>query len=309
MAFMVCFLYIAIMKIAVTGANGFIGRRILESLLNDGCFPDLKIAGISGHPDAYPRSGYSFRVIDMTQGDSLSGCLDSLNPDVIINTTGISVMGRCESDPGYACALNADAVQVMASWCAGHGARLVQISTDTVFSGREKVFHKEDDGYSPLNVYGRTKVQAEEIILRTCTDYAILRVVLVYGRPLEGQHGNIVRLVMDRLSAGETVNIVDDQWRTPTYVGDVAWMAVRAALSRVSGIWHVCGRECLSIYEMACKVASICGLDSSLIHPVHTDPSDTGFERPVYGLLDISKAERDFGFAPVSFERGVLLSV
>jgi len=295
-------------KILVTGANGFIGRQILIHLaetVREGSA--MEIIAASAHGDAYPSAGYSFHKVDQTDSRCLRNALDLLKPDVIINTAAISIMSACESDPEYAFKLNAVSVEEMSRWCASNGARIVQISTDTVFSSDTGYFHKEEDPPSPPNVYGRTKAEAERAIISLCDNYAILRVVLVYGRPLPGQHGNIVKLVMDKLSDGQPVNIVDDQWRTPTYVGDVARMAERAALVRESGVWHICSRECLSIYEMALRTASVCKLDSSLIKPVHTDVSETGFMRPKYGLLDISKAERDFGFDPVSLEEGISL--
>lgn len=181
------------------------------------------MAGVSLHEDiAGSSENYEYFCADLTDSGATIRLPDDFKPDVIINTAAVSVIAKCESDPDYAKKLNVDLVATLTDWCNRSNARLVHISTDTVFSGKEKIFHKETDAVSPPNVYGRTKADTENIIISKCRSYAIARVVLVYGKPLEGQHGNIAKLVIDKLKSGETVNIVDDQWRTPSYVEDVA---------------------------------------------------------------------------------------
>ena len=292
------------MKLLVSGANGFIGRKILDSACAD---RNWEVVAVSQHPDIKPSEGYSFLEADLTDPDSCAGILDRERPDVIVNTAAISVMAKCESDPEYAQRINVGLVETLAGWCAANGARLVQISTDTIFAADKKIFHKEEDSPCPPNTYGRTKAEAEKAILASGCSYAIERVVLVYGRPEAGQHGNIVKLVHDRVLSGQAVNIVDDQWRTPTYVGDVVDAALTLAVMQQSGIWHICGKECLSIYEIALKVADAYGLDKSLINPVKTDEGATGFARPIYGLLDISKAEKELGYCPKTLDEALKL--
>jgi len=277
--------------VLVTGSRGFIGRKIADAFKET---PGVRLVEAPGH-----------ETVDLTDGDALKGFLSSVNPDIVINSAAVSVMSLCESDPKYAQRLNTGAVEIMAGWCARTGSRLIQISTDTVFGGQEKVFHKEEDAVSPPNVYGRTKAEAEKLIERLCSNYAIVRVVLVYGDPLPGQHGNFVRLVMDKLANGQTINAVNDQWRTPTYVLDVAKAVKQLSGINENGIWHVCGQECFSIYELALAVAEHCGLDKNLITPTSTQDQDCGFARPKYGLLDISKAQRTLGFVPTPLAEAI----
>lgn len=287
------------MKILITGANGFIGRQVLLKMKNiNGCV----VEGVSFSEDIAPEPGYDFDILDLTDSDRLMSKLNHSKPDVIINTAAISAMAQCEENPAYAKQLNTDMPGNLAAWCRENSARLVHISTDTVFSGREKRFHSEDETVSPPNVYGATKAEAERLIQERCSDYAIIRVVLVYGVPLPRQHGNIVKLVYDKLSANESVKIVNDQWRTPTFVQDVADATAILSTSALKGIWHICGKECFSIYEIACKVAEAYGFDRNLIMPISTDNQGCSFERPQYGLLDISKAEKDLNFKPLSLD-------
>ena len=84
-----------------------------------------------------------------------------------------------------------------------------------------------------------------------CSNYAIVRVVVVYGKALTGQHGNILQLVANRLRKGETIRVVSDQWRTPTFVGDISEGVEKLMFHSSNGIYHICGNECLTIAEIA----------------------------------------------------------
>lgn len=114
-----------------------------------------------------------------------------------------------------------------------------------------------------------------------CGNYAIVRVVVVYGKALPGQHGNILQLVADKLRNGETVRVVSDQWRTPTFVGDISEGVERLMHHPRNGIYHICGSDCVSIAEIAYRVADVLGLDRSLIQPVTTEEMQEATPRPV----------------------------
>ena len=80
------------------------------------------------------------------------------------------------------------------------------------------------------------------MVAKTCSSYAIARVVVVYGKALKGQHGNIVQLVKNRLEAGQEIRVVSDQYRTPTWVQDIA-EGIKLLLDSKNGIYHICGKE------------------------------------------------------------------
>lgn len=91
-----------------------------------------------------------------------------------------------------------------------------------VFDGRSDRLYTEEDLPAPLNYYGVTKYQGEQAVASICRNYAIVRVVVVYGKALPGQHGNVLQLVKNRLEAGQEIRVVADQYRTPTWVEDIA---------------------------------------------------------------------------------------
>ncbi len=133
----------------------------------------------------------------------------------------------------------------------------------------------------------------------TCSSYAIVRVEIVYGKALPGQHGNIVQLVMNRLKAGQEIRVVSDQWRTPTYVGDVSDGVLRLIEHTANGIFHICGDECMTIAEIAYQVADYMKLDRSLIHPTTTEEMNESTPRPRFsGGMSIDKARTMLGYRP-----------
>ena len=160
------------------------------------------------------------------------------------------------------------------------------------------------DTPNPVNYYGKTKRWSEEAIEQACNNYAIVRVEVVYGKPFDGQHGNIVHLVKNRLGNGQGIRVVSDQFRSPTWVEDIA-RAIESLLSdKYQGIYHICGGETLSVADIAYRVAKHFGLDTSLIQPVTTEEMNEATPRPLFSPMKTEKAFREFGYQPSSLEEG-----
>ncbi|RYD93411.1 MAG: NAD-dependent epimerase/dehydratase family protein, partial [Sphingobacteriales bacterium] len=182
-------------------------------------------------------------------------------------------------------------------------AHFTFLSTDFVFDG-EKGFYCEDDPQGPVNYYGETKRRAEELVQNYAGPWAIVRTVLVYGAPRAGR-GNLLTMVADALRAGKPLRIFNDQLRTPTYVEDLVGALARIAIERKTGAWHISGEDALTPYEAAVKTAQFLGLDSSLISPETEHSFAQPARRPPKTGFDISKAKRELGYQPVSFEEGL----
>ena len=203
----------------ILGANGFTGRRILRRLTQR---KEHTLLACSLHPDILPEEGYRFETLDMLDYIATDTLLNDFRPEVIINASALSVVDYCEQHPKEAFAMNVSAVKHLAEYCQAHECRLIHLSTDFVFDGTQTRPYTETDTPNPVNYYGKTKRWGEEAIEQTCNDYAIVRVEVVYGKPLNGQHGNIVHLVKNRLENGQGIRVVADQFRSPTYVEDIA---------------------------------------------------------------------------------------
>ena len=193
----------------------------------------------------------------------------------------------------------------LAECCEAGGSRFIHLSTDFVFGGDTDRPYTEEDIPAPVNYYGYTKLEGEKRIAAVCKDYAIVRVVVVYGASLPGQHGNVLQLVANRLRNNEEVFVVSDQWRTPTFVGDVSQGVEKLINHPQNGIYHLCGSECLTIADIAYRVADVLGLNRSLIRPVTTKEMNEKTPRPRFSGLSIEKASRELGYQPHTLEEGI----
>ena len=288
-------------KILIIGANGFTGRQILNDL---SVHTQYKVTGCSLHPDILPNDAGKYRFIetDIRNEADIKRLFEEVQPDVVINCSALSVPDYCETHHEEAYLTNVTAVSQLAVFCEEYKSRFIHLSTDFVFD--EKInedaglLYTEEDIPAPVNYYVYTKWKGEEKVAETCSSYAIVRVAIVYGRALPGQHGNIVQLVMNRLKAGQEIRVVSDQWRTPPYVGDVSDGVQPMIAHPTNGIFHICGVECMSIAEIAYQVADYMGLDHSLIHPVTTEEMNETTPRPRFSVMSIDKARTMLGYKP-----------
>lgn len=290
------------MKTLIIGANGFTGRRILQQLSLSG---EYELTGCSLHKDIQPADNHRFVQADINNHPAIAQLIGELRPGVVINASALSVPDYCEKHPDEAYATNVSAVANMARCCEQAGSRFIHLSTDFVFDGKKGSLYTEEDTPAPVNYYGRSKYEGELAVAANCSDYANVRVVIVYGKAFPGQHGNILQLVKNRLEAGQEIQVVSDQYRTPTWVQDIAVGVERLMHVSQSGTYHICGGECLSIADIAYRVADYFGLDRSLILPVTTEQMNEATPRPRFSGLSIEKAKRELGYLPHTLEEGM----
>ncbi len=294
-------------KILIIGANGFTGRRMLDDFSSQPAM--YAVTGCSLSEDIRPGNNYRFVQVDIREEAAVQCLFEEARPDVVINASALSVPDYCETHREEAYATNVDAVERIARYCELHGSRFIHLSTDFVFSGhpldQALPLYKETDPADPVNYYGVTKLLGEQRVAEICSSYAIVRVVVVYGKALPGQHGNVLQLVANRLRASEPIRVVSDQWRTPTFVGDISDGVQRLAHHPRNGIYHLCGAECLSIAELAYRVADFLQLDRSLIQPVTTQEMGEVTPRPRFSGLSIEKARLELGYVPCNLETGM----
>lgn len=291
-------------RILIIGANGFTGRRILNDLSVQSYFQTI---GCSLREDIGTNCviNYEFRRTDIRNDDAVKELFKQYRPDIVINTSALSVPDYCETHREEAFLTNVKAVGQLARICENYGSRFIHLSTDFVFEGNVKHLYQETEVPNPVNYYGITKWKSEQEVSQNCSNYAIVRVAIVYGETMPGQHGNIFQLVANRLRKREEIRVVSDQWRTPTFVGDVSKGIELLMNNSQNGIFHIAGKECLTISDIAFRVADFLKLDSSLIHPVTTDEMQETTPRPRFSGLCIDKAQRLLGYQPHSIEEGM----
>ena len=290
-------------RVLVTGANGLLGQAVVRRLVQSQEYDVLATARDDTPRFDHGSCGYA--PLDVTQPDDVAAVFRDFTPNVVVNCAALSDVEACDTNRNEAWAVNARAVKTLAKQCRETGARLVQVSSDFVFNGKRGPYD-ETARPDPVNYYGRTKLAGENAVREAGrSNWAIVRTVLLYGTGQDLSRSNIVLWIVEQLSQHESLHIVDDQHRTPTYVDDLAEGIERLVHFEKTGIYHLSGRELVSVYELACTVAEVFDLDDSLIEPVSSDYFDDAVERPSRTGFITLKAETELGYDPRSLEEGL----
>jgi dTDP-4-dehydrorhamnose reductase len=175
------------------------------------------------------------------------------------------------------------------------------LSTDFIFDG-EKGYYKETDQPNPLSYYGLSKVKSEDILLNSTIDFTIIRTILVYGKVYDMSRTNIVLWVKEILENGKEITIVDDQFRMPTFVDDLALSCKLAIDKRAIGIFHISSTKLMSVYDIVQEVAKVFELDTKLIKSTSSAGLNQKAKRPPKTGFDVSKAITVLGIKLQTFE-------
>ena len=291
------------MKILLTGSNGLLGQKLAALLLHQPGVAVLatsrganKLAGL--HP-ALP-----FAPLDVTAATQVQALLARERPTHVIHTAAMTNVDECELNQAACWTQNVTAVQHLVAACAAQNIHLTHLSTDFVFS-REAGPLAEEAVPAPVNFYGESKLAAERLVQASPGPWAIARTVLVYGTAHDYGRTNLVLWVRDALRAGKPINVVDDQWRTPTLAEDLAQGCWLLARQSARGLYHLSSDELLTPYAMAVQVAEYFGLDKGLITRVNASVFAQPARRPARTGFIIAKARRELGYQPRSFAEGI----
>lgn len=291
------------MKILVTGANGLLGQHLLK-MLDNSTTHEIIATGRGKARLPFINCRYPYFSLDITDGMAVNAFIDLHRPTVIIHTAATTQVDECETNPVACWNTNVTATRFLISAAEDIAARFLYISTDFVFDGLNGPY-KETDLAAPVNYYGSSKLASEKAVMESHLSWSIVRTVLVYGNILIGNRNNMVSWVQQNLSAGKNIKVVSDQWRTPTYVEDLAQGILLVVEKNATGLFHISGSEMLTPYEMAILTANYLHLDSSLIEKVDASIFSQPGKRPAKTGFIIDKAKQELGFAPMSFVDGL----
>lgn len=290
-------------RILVTGANGLLGQALVRILSANQNY-DILATGRDESSRSRGDSG-GYISLDITRHDDVRQIFVDFTPDVVINCAAMTHVDQCEENKKECWNVNVTAVENLVRLCRLHSTRLVHVSTDFIFDGSDGPY-KETDRPNPVNYYGKSKVASENAV-RALPDglWTIVRTVLVYGHANDLSRSNIALWVMDSLAAGKKINVVTDQVRSPTYVDDLASGIERTVRYDKSGVFHISGREQLSVFEFATRIADTLGYDKNLISPVDATSFRQVADRPPRTGFIILKAETELGYRPSSIEQSL----
>ncbi|OGX06548.1 MAG: dTDP-4-dehydrorhamnose reductase [Nitrospirae bacterium RIFCSPLOWO2_12_FULL_63_8] len=249
------------MRILITGASGQLGHE-LQHVLQD---QQLTLADLPEFD--VTKAGVEKRVT-------------AAQPDVIIHAAAYTDVDGAEREPAQAMAVNAVGTERVARGAAAAGARLLYLSTDYVFDGRQGVPYRETDRPNPLSVYGRSKYEGEQRALAHCPNALVIRTAWLYGT-----HGkNFVKTIMRQASQQSELRVVSDQRGSPTHAGDLASAIKQVLGTNLKGIVHATGAGDCTWYELAREIVSLTG-SPARVQPISTAESGRTAQRPLYAVL------------------------
>jgi dTDP-4-dehydrorhamnose reductase len=292
------------MKILVTGANGLLGQHLIRQLVEEGKF---NIYATGKGPSRLPfglTNGVTYHQADLTDFKKAQALIEKLSPHIIIHAAAMTQPNDCAANKTACWKMNVGATRALLKGAQKAKSYFIYVSTDFVFDGEEGPYD-EHASPNPINDYGESKLLAEEMVEMSGLHWAIVRTVLVYGGKVPGGRPNFVQWVKDKLLAGETLNVVDDQLRTPTYVEDLAKGIILVVMKHAKGVFHISGKDICTPYQLAGMIARLMGKDESLIKRVTADTFKEPARRPPKTGFVITKAVKELGFVPVKLEEGL----
>ena len=289
-------------KILITGSNGLLGQKLIETLKNQ----HEVLATSIGDCIISDTTGFLYQSLDITDRNSISNTFENFNPDVVINTAAMTDVDGCEEKKELCDKVNVAAVAYLRDECEKYKAHLIHISTDFIFDGEDGPYSETDEP-NPLSYYGLSKLKSEQLLYDSTINWTILRTIILYGTAENLQRNNIVLWGRKALKEGKPINIIDDQFRSPTLAEDLAKACVLAIEKQATGIFNASGKDFMSIFEMIERMADFYNCDKSNINRISSETLNQKAKRPPNTGFILTKSNEELGYEPHSFEEGLKL--
>lgn len=272
-------------QILVTGAAGQLGLTLQEKWQESGLSQEFDLCCTD------------IGQIDITNSDSIQSYLADREVAIIINGAAYTAVDQAESNAELAHKINKVGAENLAQWAKLNSARLIQISTDFVFSGDKDSPYSPTDRTGPLGVYGKTKLDGEQAVLTHCPGQSvIIRTSWLYS-PYQA---NFVKTMLRLMEERDELSVVNDQIGSPTSTYSLVELIFRVAnQSAHHGIFHWSDKGNISWYDFALAIQQQ-GLEAGLLNsaipikPIPTEQYPTPALRPKYSVLDIRETEKEF---------------
>lgn len=260
--------------ILVTGANGQLASEIKS---------------IASHFPSYQFLFTTKEDLPIENKEAVKLFFEKHQIDYCINCAAYTAVDKAESEKEKAFLINADAVGELASVCKDHQTKFIHISTDYVYDGSKEMALKEDDAVAPLNVYGWSKLKGEELALNRNSTSLIIRTSWVYS----SFGNNFVKTMLRLFKEKDEINVVADQYGSPTYAADLAEVIMLCvqrmeAGENFSGIVNYSNSGITTWYEFAVAIKNFVNSNCK-INPIPTSSYKTAATRPRHSVLDTSK--------------------
>ncbi len=232
--------------------------------------------------------------LDITDRQAVYDYIEAHSISIVVNCAAFTAVDRAESEPELCDLLNNVAPGYLAEAVESVGGTMIQVSTDYVFDGCGHRPYLEDDPTRPQTVYGRTKLEGEEAVIRTCAGSMVVRTAWLYSTFGNNFVKTMLRLGKER----ETLGVVFDQVGSPTYARDLAAFILTAIdKGIVPGVYHYTNEGVCSWYDFTRAIHRIAGIEEKncKVSPIHTEDYPVPAPRPHYSVLDKQKVKDTYG--------------
>lgn len=253
------------MKVLITGCDGQLGKELTEELSKN---------------ENYILTTHDRNTLDICDFNAVSELIIKNKFDVVINCAAYTKVDLCESNVELAFNVNSLGAKNLAIACEKIGTKLFYISTDYVFDGETILPYREYDRINPKSIYGKSKVLGESYTKDFSSKHFIIRTAWLYG-----DGNNFVKTMINLSKNKKSINVVNDQFGSPTSTKDLAKCITSLMNTELYGTYHgTCYGSC-SWYEFACKIFKIKNIDVK-VNPITSDEFKTVATRPKFSVLD-----------------------
>ena len=286
------------LKFLVTGSAGLVGQQVVKDLSKSNQV-------FSCYNESKPEYGDSVKM-DLKNYEMISSVLTEIKPDVVIHLGAMTGVDLCEKEKTSASEINTKATEIIAKECSKLNSFLVYVSTDYVFDGNFGMY-KEDDVANPLGFYGKSKLEGEKAVQNFSTNWCIARTSTPFG--LHPTKKSFPMWVIENLQKQKQIDVLIDQFTSPTYIPNLSRMLIEISERRITGIIHVAGASKISRYQMASMVSDKLNLDSTLLKQISMNKMKWVAQRPKDSSLDVSRASSILNEKPQKIDQSLNLFI
>ena len=286
------------LKFLVTGSAGLVGQQVVKYLSKSNQV-------FSCYNESKPEYGDSVKM-DLKNYEMISSVLTEIKPDVVIHLGAMTGVDLCEKEKTSASEINTKATEIIAKECSKLNSFLVYVSTDYVFDGNFGMY-KEDDVANPLGFYGKSKLEGEKAVQNFSTNWCIARTSTPFG--LHPTKKSFPMWVIENLQKQKQIDVLIDQFTSPTYIPNLSRMLIEISERRITGIIHAAGASKISRYQMASMVSDKLNLDGTLLKQISMNKMKWVAQRPKDSSLDVSRASSILNEKPQKIDHSLNLFI
>ena len=283
-------------SLLIIGGSGLVGTSLTQLAHNS-----MKVFFTYNNNPHKTSKAKGFFINLLNNDGSISKLIKSISPDVVVNTAAYQNVDYCEKEQNMANLLHIKSTEEISSACLETSSKLIHFSSNFVFDGK-KGFYNEDDLPNPISHYGKTRLDAEKIVLGRSSRNVVLRTTVIYGWHKNSKFTNFV---LEQLKNNLKVDAFTDQYGNPTLADDLAHCILKIISRDVSGLFHTVGKNCVNRYEFAKNIAEKFGYNTELISPTLSSEKKQVALRPENGCLNTSKIENELEFYFCDIKTGI----